>query len=77
MIDVRFVFAIYSIAPLLSFGAMVEVYSQAGCADCEWVRESFLPEAKARFGTNLEPRVWDIAEKENFLRLLGVLDRQY
>lgn len=53
------------------------MYSQAGCADCEWVRESFLPEAKARFGTNLEPRVWDIAEKENFLRLLGVLDRQY
>ena len=66
---------LFFIAPLLSFGATVEVYSQAGCADCEWVRESFLPEAEARFGTNLESRVRDIAEKENFLRLLGVLDR--
>ena len=63
------------LAPFLSLAALVEVYSQAGCADCEWVRESFLPEAEARFGTNLESRVWDIAEKENFLRLLGVLDR--
>ena len=65
------------LGPLLSFGATVEVYSQAGCADCEWVRESFLPEAEARFGTNLESRVRDIAEKENFLRLLGVLDRAF
>ena len=39
------------------------------------VRASFPPEAEARFGTNLESRVRDIAEKENFLRLLVVLDR--
>ena len=63
------------LAPLFCVGATLEVYSQSGCADCEWVRESFLPEAEARFGTNLESRVWDIAEKESFLRLLGVLDR--
>ena len=69
------VFSIPFLIPLFSLGTTVEVYSQAGCADCEWVQESFLPEAEARFGTNLESRVRDVAEKENFLRLLGVLDR--
>ena len=40
-----------AVAALSSLGATIEVYSQSGCADCEWVRESFLPEAEARFGT--------------------------
>ena len=69
------VFPISFLVPHCSLGTVVEVYSQSGCVDCEWVQESFLPEAEARFGTNLESRVRDIAEKENFLRLLGVLDR--
>ena len=69
------VFSIPFLIPLFSLGTTVEVYSQAGCADCEWVQGSFLPEAEARFGTNLESRVRDVAEKENFLRLLDILDR--
>lgn len=59
---------------LLAKPTTLEVFTQEGCDDCEWVRHVFLPRALARYGSHLNVKVSDVSEKKTFLRLLEVLD---
>ncbi len=51
-----------------------EIFTQAGCDDCEWVRQVFLPRATARYGSNLVVKVSYTTDRAVFLRLLGLLE---
>jgi len=51
-----------------------EIFTQAGCDDCEWVRQVFLPRAAARYGSNLVVQISYTTERAVLLRLLGLLE---
>ena len=53
----------------------VEYFYQHGCHACELIRSLVLPRIEERFSSRYELKGYDIALKENFLRLAGYQER--
>ena len=53
----------------------LEVFTQEGCDDCEWVQRVFLPRVAANYESNLNVRVSYTSDKKVFIRLLDLLER--
>jgi len=54
--------------------ALVEYYFQAGCRECELIKNFVLPKIEERFSGHYEMKRFDIGVKENFLRLAEYQD---
>ena len=54
---------------------MLEFYSQPGCKTCDRIRNIVLPELEDRYEKRYQLTIYDTSEKENFIRLLTVLER--
>lgn len=53
----------------------LEFYSQPGCRTCEKIRTLILPELEDRYDGRFYLTEYDTSQKENFIRLLAILDR--
>ena len=53
----------------------IDYFFERGCADCERVDREILPGLEARYQGLYVLRRWDLAVEENYLRLLGFLER--